>query len=37
MDIMKKYDNNSQALQFLKIAYKKHGVPSLCEKLSGAS
>jgi hypothetical protein len=37
MAIVKKYDNNSQALHFLKIAYKKHGVSSLCEKLRGAS
>jgi hypothetical protein len=37
MAIVKKHGNNSQALHFLKIAYRKLRVPSPCEKLVKAS
>lgn len=37
MDVIKKYDNNSQALHFFKTIHKKHGIPSPYKKLRKAS
>jgi len=37
MDAIKKYDNDSQALHFLKTTHKKHGIPSPYKKLRKAS
>jgi hypothetical protein len=37
MDVIKKYDNNSQALHFFKIIHKKHAIPSAYKKLRKAS
>jgi len=37
MDVIKKYDNNFQALHFFKTIHKKHGISSPYEKLRKAS
>jgi len=37
MDAIKKNDNDSQALHFLKTTHKKHGIPSPYKKLRNAS
>jgi hypothetical protein len=37
MDVVKRHNNNSQGLHFLKTIHKKFGIPSPYEKLRRAS